>query len=767
MTLRQVASVVLVLALTVGGFVGARALGRQEVQRDSEKQAEVAATQVRGSLKQAGDLVEGLRRLLVGNVGSRVTSSQFTNLGAMLRPVDLYAAAWIEEVPASERPAYERRTQHRIIVAPGRAPAVLLPATLVTGSTPVTVPGIDLSGETGLLAQLSTLQTLYSITSTQRGANGLILLESAQRVEGGRIQPGYVVLFVPRGWLAEQAARAGGAIRIGRASFGDLDGARTTTAGFDMFGRHVDVLVPRVPLTGAAVALPWVVLGVGLALAALTGALGVNRVRRARAQRELDRIFTVSRDLIAITGFDRVFRRVNPAFERVLGYTADELLGHRPAEFIHPDDAEASTLAADTLGEGRAIRSLELRYRCKDGSYRWFEWTATPVVPDRLTYAVGRDVTERRHAEAEEAALRRVATLVAEGVRSTEVFDTVTGEIRTLLGADVSRLMRYEDDGTGTVVAASDPGIEIPVGTRLTLDGESVAAMVHRTRRPARITDYGQATGSLATLLVRQGVRSSVGTPIAVEGRIWGVTVAAWTKEQPESVLADTESRLTRFTEIVATAIANAESRAELDASRARLLTEADAARRRVVRDLHDGAQQRIVHAIITLKLAQRAFRKNDGKAESLIGEALEQAEQGNAELRELAHGILPAVLRRGGLRASLDAVVARLDLPVHVEVPAERFPAEIEASAYFIVAEALTNVVKHSHAGHAEVTASVQDRMLRVEVQDDGIGGADPNGHGLVGIGDRATALGGRLKVESPASGGTLVAATLPLTAS
>jgi signal transduction histidine kinase len=327
--------------------------------------------------------------------------------------------------------------------------------------------------------------------------------------------------------------------------------------------------------------------------------------------------------------------------------------------------------------------------------------------------------------------------------------------------------MRYEDDGTGTVVAASDPGIEIPVGTRLTLDGESVAAMVHRTRRPARITDYGQATGSLATLLVRQGVRSSVGTPIAVEGRIWGVTVAAWTKEQPESVLADTESRLTRFTEIVATAIANAESRAELDASRARLLTEADAARRRVVRDLHDGAQQRIVHAIITLKLAQRAFRKNDGKAESLIGEALEQAEQGNAELRELAHGILPAVLRRGGLRASLDAVVARLDLPVHVEVPAERFPAEIEASAYFIVAEALTNVVKHSHAGHAEVTASVQDRMLRVEVQDDGIGGADPNGHGLVGIGDRATALGGRLKVESPASGGTLVAATLPLTAS
>jgi PAS domain S-box-containing protein len=769
MSLRQVASVVVVLALTVGGFVGARDLGRREAQRDSEKQAAVAATQVRGSLKQAGDLVEGLRRLLVGNAGARVTSSQFTNLGAMLRPVDLSAAAWIEEVPASERAAYARRTQHRIIVAPGRAPAVLLPATLVTGSTPVTVPGIDLSGEPGLLAHVSSLQTLYSITSTQRGANGLILLESAQRVEGGRIRPGYVVLFVPRGWLAGQAARAGGAIRIGRASFGDLDGARTTTAGFDMFGRHVEVLVPRVPLAGAAVALPWVVFGVGLALAALTGALGVNRVRRVRAQRELDRIFTVSRDLIAITGFDGVFRRVNPAFERVLGYTADELLGHRPAEFIHPQDAEAATLAAeaDTLNEGGAIRSVELRYGRKDGSYRWFEWTATPVVPDRLTYAVGRDVTERRHAEAEEAALRRVATLVAEGVRSTEVFDAVTGEIRTLLGADVSRLMRYEDDGTGTVVAASDPGREIPVGTRLTLDGESVASMVHRTRRPARITDYGQATGALAARLVRQGVRSSVGTPIAVEGRIWGVTVAAWTKEQPESVLADTESRLTRFTELVATAIANAESRAELDASRARLLTEADAARRRVVRDLHDGAQQRLVHAIITLKLAQRAFQKNDGKAESLIGEALQHAQRGNDELRELAHGILPNVLTHGGLRAGVEAVVSRLDVPVQVDLPAQRFPADIEASAYFIVAEALTNVVKHSHAGRAEVTASVQDEMLRVEVQDDGIGGADPDGHGLVGIGDRATALGGRLKVESPAGRGTLVAATLPLSAS
>jgi signal transduction histidine kinase len=182
------------------------------------------------------------------------------------------------------------------------------------------------------------------------------------------------------------------------------------------------------------------------------------------------------------------------------------------------------------------------------------------------------------------------------------------------------------------------------------------------------------------------------------------------------------------------------------------------------VRDLHDGAQQRLVHTIITLKLAQRALRQRDEQAESLIGEALEHAAQGNVELRELAHGILPAVLTRGGLRAGVGAMVARLDLPVGVDVPAERFAADIEASAYFIVAEAMTNVVKHARARRAQVSASVEDGMLYVAVRDDGIGGADPHGHGLVGMGDRAAALGGRLEIDSPPGGGTLVAATLPL---
>jgi signal transduction histidine kinase len=190
----------------------------------------------------------------------------------------------------------------------------------------------------------------------------------------------------------------------------------------------------------------------------------------------------------------------------------------------------------------------------------------------------------------------------------------------------------------------------------------------------------------------------------------------------------------------------------------------ADEERRRVVRDLHDGAQQRLVHTIVTLKLARRALRERAAEAEALVDEALDNAERSNRELRELAHGIRPSALTNGGLRAAVDTVVGRLDLPVRVSVAADRFPPEIEAGAYFIVAEALTNVVKHAHAGAAAVTAAEVDGTLHVEVRDDGVGGADPSGHGLVGMTDRAKALGGRLDLESPSGVGTRVCATLPL---
>jgi signal transduction histidine kinase len=260
-------------------------------------------------------------------------------------------------------------------------------------------------------------------------------------------------------------------------------------------------------------------------------------------------------------------------------------------------------------------------------------------------------------------------------------------------------------------------------------------------------------------------VRAAVASPIVVDGRLWGAIAAGTSRAEPMPV--DAESRIADFTELVAAAISNVQARSDLAASRARVVATADEERRRVVRDLHDGAQQRLVHTVVTLTLAQQALQASDEQAASLVCEALEQAKRGTAELRELAHGILPATLTHGGLRAGIDAVVSRLDLPVQLDVPLERFSPEIEASAYFIVAEALTNVVKHAHAEHAEVSVSVEDGTLRVEIRDDGIGGADPDGHGLVGIGDRVTALDGRLDIDSPPGGGTRLVATLPLPAS
>jgi GAF domain-containing protein len=373
--------------------------------------------------------------------------------------------------------------------------------------------------------------------------------------------------------------------------------------------------------------------------------------------------------------------------------------------------------------------------------------------------------TEVERLADEQAGLRRVATLVAQGAAPHAVFDAVAAEMERLLGADGVTLSRYEPDAEVTVVAhRGSSASRVPPGTRVRHDGDNVTTAVRDTERPARKESYEGTRGAIAELVKDLGVRTSVGTPIVVDGRLWGVAIANWTGE--ESPPPGTEERMAQFAELLDTAIANADSRDQLTASRVRLVTEGDEARRRVVRDLHDGAQQRLVHTIISLKLAQRALREGGTNAESLVGEALVHAEQGNVELRELAHGILPAVLTRGGLRAGVDALVARLDLPVAVDVPSERFPAETEASAYFIVAEALTNVVKHSQARRAQVSSFVRDSTLHIEVRDDGIGGADPNGHGLVGMRDRVTALGGRLEIATPAGGGTRVTATLLLSA-
>jgi signal transduction histidine kinase len=363
----------------------------------------------------------------------------------------------------------------------------------------------------------------------------------------------------------------------------------------------------------------------------------------------------------------------------------------------------------------------------------------------------------------EQAALRRIAMLVAKGASATTVFDAVAAEMEGLLDADAVALCRYEGADEITIVARRGLGAErMPPGTRVSDAGQNVTAIVRCSERPARIENFDRARGALAEHARSFGFHGGVGAPIVVDGRLWGAITAGWANEAPPP--ADTEQRVAQFAELLDTAIANADSREQLTASRARLLTEADEARRRVVRDLHDGAQQRQVNTIITLKLAQRALRRKDEDPEALVADALEHAQQGIAELRELAHGILPAALTHGGLATGVSTLVARLDLPVEVDVAAERLPVAIEASAYFIVAEALTNVVKHAHAKHATITARVEDGTLRVQVRDDGIGGARRDGSGLLGLADRLAVLDGRLRIESPAHGGTLVAADIPL---
>jgi signal transduction histidine kinase len=296
------------------------------------------------------------------------------------------------------------------------------------------------------------------------------------------------------------------------------------------------------------------------------------------------------------------------------------------------------------------------------------------------------------------------------------------------------------------------------------LGGENLGTIVYKTERSARIDHYAdRSSGPLGVGVQDAGIRSSVATPIIVEGRLWGLIVAGSFLEEP--LPPDSEARLAGFTEMVATAIANAESRAALAASRARIVAAADESRRRIERDLHDGAQQRLVHAVIVLKLAQRALERADADAGEVVAEALRHAESANAELRELAHGILPAALTRGGLQAGVEALVSRVSLPVSVDVSVDRLAAGVESTAYFVVSEALTNTIKHARAARAKVTARVEDGELLVEVFDDGVGGArGDHTTGLGGLEDRVSALGGRLWLESPPGEGTHVCARLPV---
>jgi signal transduction histidine kinase len=370
----------------------------------------------------------------------------------------------------------------------------------------------------------------------------------------------------------------------------------------------------------------------------------------------------------------------------------------------------------------------------------------------------------RGRLEGEQAALRRVATLVARGVPPAVVFSSVAEEVGRLLNADVTHLVRCEPDVTVTVVAAwNQDGGTMPVGDRWTLEDRNIPALVLGTGHPARIDDYAEASGSVSATMRELGIRSSVGCPIAVQGRRWGAVIAS--SARPEPLPEHTESRLAEFAELVATAIANSHARSELDASRARIVAAADGARKRIERDLHDGIQQRLVALALELRAAEATVSPDLPELRAQLVQVAGGLVGALDDLREISQGIHPAILAEGGLGPALKSLARRSAVPVELRVRLEiRLPEHVEVAAYYVVSEALANVAKHGRASAVGVSVAAADGGLHVSIRDDGIGGADPaRGSGLTGLTDRVEALGGRIAVLSPVGQGTSVVVELP----
>jgi signal transduction histidine kinase len=367
----------------------------------------------------------------------------------------------------------------------------------------------------------------------------------------------------------------------------------------------------------------------------------------------------------------------------------------------------------------------------------------------------------------QQAALRRVATLVARGVPASEVFPAVTRELARSLGVGNAMLWRYEFDGTATLVAACDHrehAGRIPVGSRWTLEGENIAAMVAASGKPARLDSHDTAVGDVAALIRRLGLRAGAGAPIVVQGRFWGVAVVGSGPTEP--LPPDAEQRVGEFTELVATAIANAEARAALTASRTRIVTAADDARRGLERDLHDGAQQRLVSLGLQLASIEASVPPELGSLKGQISDAVAGLSAASADLRELARGIHPAIVSSGGLGPALKTLARRCAIPVtvHLEL-AGRIPESAEVAAYYVVAEAITNTTRHAQASGMDIDARIDGSNLVLSIRDDGIGGADSaNGSGLIGLIDRVEALGGHLQITSPPGGGTALRVAIPM---
>jgi len=366
-----------------------------------------------------------------------------------------------------------------------------------------------------------------------------------------------------------------------------------------------------------------------------------------------------------------------------------------------------------------------------------------------------------------QAALRRVATAVAGGAPPEDVFGLVTEEAGRLLGASSAGMIRYEPDEQSALVVGrwlgtGPPGME--VGTRVPVAGDTGVAHVLRTGEPVRVDNFEGRSGWIAEEMHRLGFSRSVSAPITVAGRIWGAVILAAAGDEP--MPPETEARLSEFGDLVALALSSAFARQELIESRARIVQAGDEARRKLERDLHDGAQQRLVAVALALRVTADALRNDPDRGRRLLDDARAELDHAIDELRELARGIHPAVLTERGLAAAVALLAGRSEVPVKLSVTTERFPPAIEAAAYFVVAEGLTNVARYSEASEAAVSISHVDDRLVVEVEDDGRGGADAGrGTGLRGLADRVEVLDGSLSLQSPDGEGTRLRAEFDVT--
>jgi PAS domain S-box-containing protein len=389
----------------------------------------------------------------------------------------------------------------------------------------------------------------------------------------------------------------------------------------------------------------------------------------------------------------------------------------------------------------------------------------TDLVATAISNTQARD--DLRGLADEQAALRRLATQVARGADPHEVFDTVCEETGRLLGATSTNLACFTSDGFNLTMAGwSVRDTHVPTGTRLPLAGGTINDLIRRNVTPTRVDDYQDVAGDLAEVIRLRGIRSEVGAPVIVEGRVWGALIAG--TDDAEPLPAGSELRVARFAELIGTAVANATTRSELIESRARIVTASDEARRRIERNLHDGTQQRLVALGLDLQAAAAKIPGELREVHTELGGIAAGIAAVLGEVRELSRGLHPALLSQGGLRPSLRALARKSPVAVDLDINVDRRPPEsVEIAVYYVVSETLTNAAKHAHASEISVRVATDGTHLRATIDDDGIGGAEAStGSGLIGLIDRVEALGGRFTLESPPGEGTRISIELPLAA-